>query len=147
MSVPKGCLLPVNIVAPSRQFANETSMITIPISQRCIPEVREKLASEEAQSFHIALPRFLWRFIVGLHIAPFVWALRKGKGRLCVDPSNTISDTDDGAANANIPPPGTEGREDECPAVHYSTAIHRHLTQIWNLRISNPSGRSSSGGG
>ena len=100
--------------------------------------VREKLAKEEAQSFHIVLPRFMWRFIPGIHIAPFVWVWRKGKGRLCVDPSSKISPNDDGAANDSIPPPGTEGREDECPAIYYSTAFHRHLTRIWELRIQYP---------
>ena len=103
-----------------------------------LDNVRDKLAKEEAQSFHIALPRFLWRFIPGIHLAPFVWAWRKGKGRLCVDPSSTISSDDDGAANDSIPPPGTEGREDECPAIYYSTAFHRHLSRIWNLRIQYP---------
>ena len=100
--------------------------------------VREKLAKEEAQSFHIALPRFLWRFIVGLHLSPFAWAWRKGKGRLCVDPSSTIAEDDDGAANASIPAPGTDGREDECPPIYYSTAFKRHITRIWNLRIEHP---------
>ena len=33
-----------------------------------------------------------------------------------MDPSSTISDGDDGAANAYIPAPGTAGHEDECPA-------------------------------
>ena len=61
------------------------------------------------------------------------------KGRLCVDPSSHISADDDGAANTNIPPPGTPAREDECPAVWYATALSRHLTRIWRLRISHPS--------
>ena len=101
-------------------------------------EVRAKIAKEEAQSYHLALPRFLWRFLVGVHIAPLVWAIRKGKGRLCVDPSSLIGEDDDGAANLSIPSPGTPGREDECPAIYYSTALHRHLTQVWNLRITHP---------
>lgn len=101
-------------------------------------DVRFKLAKEEAQSFHIAMPRFLWRFIPGIHLNLFVWHIRKGKGRLCVDPSTTISAVDDGNANASIPDPGTLGREDECPAIYYATALHRHLTHIWNLRITHP---------
>jgi len=101
-------------------------------------DVRVKIAKEEAQSFHLALPRFLWQFIPGIHLAPLVWALRKGKGRVCVDPSSTLADGDDSAANARIPAPGIDGREDECPAIYYATALHRHLTQVWNLRISHP---------
>lgn len=106
--------------------------------QEELANVRDKLAKEEAQSFHIALPRFLWQFIEGLHLAPFVWAWRKGKGRLCVDPSSQISGDDDGAANSHIPSPGTEDREDECPAIYYSSAFQRHITRIWNLRIEYP---------
>jgi hypothetical protein len=49
-----------------------------------------------------------------------------------------ISPSDEGAANDSIPAPGTEGREDECPAIYYSSALHWHLTHIWNLRIDNP---------
>ena len=101
-------------------------------------EVRTRFAKEEAQCFHLALPRFLWRFLCGIHLAALVWAIRKGRGRLCVDPSTKLSDTDDGYANRNIPDPGTPGREDECPAIYYSSALHRHLTHIWNLRISYP---------
>ena len=106
--------------------------------QAVLPEVREKLAKEEAQSFHLALPRFLWRFIDGLHLSPIVWNIRKGKGCMCVDPSSHISDHDDGAANDKIPSPGTEHREDECPTIYYASALHRHLTQIWNLCITHP---------
>ncbi len=101
-------------------------------------EVRARFAKEEAQSFHIAFPRFLWRFIVGIHLAALVWAIRKLKGRLCVDPSTPISPTDDGAANASIPAPGTLGREDECPPIYYASALMRHLTWIWRLRIQFP---------
>ena len=100
--------------------------------------IRAQFAKEEANSFHLALPRFLWRFIVGLHLAPLVWAIRKMKGRLCVDPSSRISDDDDGAANDSIPAPGTDEREDECPAIWYATALYRHLVRVWRLRISHP---------
>ena len=60
------------------------------------------------------------------------------KGRLCVDPSSKISATDDGAANESIPAPGTDGREDECPPIFYSSALMRHLTWIWRLRLAHP---------
>jgi hypothetical protein len=67
-----------------------------------------------------------------------VWNVWKGKGRLCADPSNTISQDDDGAANTNIPSPRMPDREDECPSIYYAMALHRHLTHIWNLRITDP---------
>jgi len=94
-------------------------------------KVREKIAKEEAQSFHLALPHFLWHFLPGIHLAPMIWALCKGKGRVCVDPSTELFDDDDGATNSHIPAPG----EDKCPAIHYALALHQHLTQIWNLNL------------
>jgi hypothetical protein len=109
-----------------------------PNIQEVRDEIRTKLAKEEAQSFYIAFPCFIWHFILGIHLAPLVWNVRKGKGRLCADPSNTISRDDDGAANTNIPSPGTPDREDECPSIYYAMALHRHLTHIWNLRITDP---------
>ena len=47
---------------------------------RALKEVHNKLAKEEAQCFHIAFPCFIWQFLPGLHIAPLVWVLHKGKG-------------------------------------------------------------------
>ncbi len=43
-------------------------------------EVRACFAKEEAQSFHIAFPWFIWRFIGGLHLAVLVWVIHKLKG-------------------------------------------------------------------
>jgi hypothetical protein len=50
--------------------------------------VQQKLAKEEDQCFHITLPRVLWWFLPGIHLAPFIWAKRKGY--LCVDPLSAI---------------------------------------------------------
>jgi len=101
-------------------------------------EVHQKFSNEEENSFHLALPRFLVRFVFGLFICPLLWMVRKGKGRICVDGTNTINDHDDGAPNARIPRPGMEGAEDECPPVYYATALSRQLKHIWNLRIQHP---------
>jgi hypothetical protein len=100
--------------------------------------VREKLRSEEHNSFYVMVPRFLVFFIFGLHLSPLNFVWRKGKGRACVDNTTILGGNDDGAPNASIPAPGTVGRDDECPAVHYATAFQRHLSWIWNLRISHP---------
>ena len=100
--------------------------------------VREKLGKEEQNSFYILLPRFLAYFIFGLHISPLSMVWRKGQGRVCVDNSSMLDTQDDGAPNDSIPAPGTVNRDDECPAVHYASAFKRHLTWIWNLRISSP---------
>jgi hypothetical protein len=107
--------------------------------EKVTDEVQARFAKEEAQSFHIAFPQFIWRFIVWLHLAALVWAIRKLKGQLCVDPSSTFSPVHDGAANARIPKPGTAGREDECPPIFYSNALMRHLTWIWRLQLTWPS--------
>jgi hypothetical protein len=90
---------------------------------RVADEVQARFAKEEAQSFHIAFPRFVWQFIVGLHLATLVWAIREMKGRMCVNPSSTISPDDDGAANDHIPKLGTMGHEDKCPPIYYSNAL------------------------
>ena len=102
--------------------------------------INEKLRKEEQLSYHVLLPRFLWRFINGLHLCLLTFVFRYGdpKGRLCVDPSTTIDDDDDGNANRHIPDPGTPGRFDENPPIFYGTALMRYLTWLWNLRIQHP---------
>jgi hypothetical protein len=59
-------------------------------------------------------------------------------GRIAVDPTTKLSPDDTGAANDQIPAPGTEGRTDENPRVFYGTALMRLLQLVWNLRISHP---------
>jgi hypothetical protein len=109
-----------------------------PPLQQVLTEVKAKLLEEEALTYHILLPRFLWRFIPGLHLSMMTWHVRKGKGRLIVDPSSTIDDyLDDGAPNSQIPDPSLD-HSDIIPPVYYATAFQRHLTYIWNLRISHP---------
>jgi hypothetical protein len=103
-----------------------------------IMAVREKFESEEANSFHLSLPRSMAMFIHGLFINPISWVIQKGKGRICIDCSTKLHPTDTGAPNASIPAPGTVGREDENPAVFYGSAIRRHAEHLWNLRISYP---------
>ena len=62
------------------QYNNHPKLVDV------LDDVRLKLAKEEAQSFHLALPRFLWRFLPGLHLALMTWDVRKGKGRLVYRP-------------------------------------------------------------
>jgi hypothetical protein len=100
--------------------------------------VDEQLRKEEKLSYHIILPRFLWRFFPGLFLSIFRIAYRWGdpKPRLCVDPSTKLSADDQGNVNSNIPNPGID--EDRNPTIHYGTAFERYLIWIWNLRISYP---------
>ena len=117
-----------NLHPPSEALLNEA------------PALNDKLRKEEQLSYHVLLPRFLWRFITGLHLCLLTFVFRYGdpKGRLCVDPSTTIDSSDDGNANRHIPPPGTPGREDENPPIFYGTAMRRYLQWLWNLRIQYP---------
>jgi hypothetical protein len=77
--------------------------------------VEAKFVKEEAKSFHIHLPRFLIYFLPGLILAPLQWAIRKGKGRICVDCRN--GPKPEGSANTSIPKPSA-GNADECPPGH-----------------------------
>ena len=74
--------------------------------------INEKLRHEEQLSYHVLLPRFLWRFIPGLHLCLLTFVFRYGdtKGCMCIDPSTTLDETDDGNTNRRIPDPGTPGR-------------------------------------
>lgn len=74
--------------------------------------VEEKFAKEEAKSFHIHLPRIFVYFLAGLLLSPLQWAMRKGKGRICVDCTN--GPNPEGSPNSYIPAPHEENA-DECP--------------------------------
>jgi hypothetical protein len=96
------------------------------------------MLEEEALTYHILLPRFLWHFIPGLHLSMMTWHVHKGKGCLIVDPSSTIDDyLDDGAQNSQIYDPCLD-HSDIIPPVYYATTFQRHLMYIWNLHISHP---------
>jgi hypothetical protein len=101
-------------------------------------DVDATLCKEEKLSYHLILPRFLWRFIPGLFLAIFRVAYRHGdpKPRLCVDPSTVLCSDDTGNANRHIPRPGII--EDMNPTIHYGSAFMRGLIWLWNLRISYP---------
>ena len=98
-------------------------------------EVEAKFAKEEAQSFHIAFPRVLLYFITGLFISPLQWAIRKDKGRICVDCTNGPQPC--GSPNQFITKP-KDNEPDICPPVYYATAFDRLLHYMWRLRITNP---------
>mgnify|MGYP000010815480 CR=1 FL=1 len=101
-------------------------------------EVREKIRKEEHLSYHVLLPRWLWRFLEGLQLCPINWHIRREgeEGRVCCDATTIIAGV--AGPNESIPKPGTEDREDECPSIHYGTALTRACAWLWNLRISYP---------
>ena len=98
--------------------------------------VEAKFVKEEAKSFHIHFPRFILHFIIGLILAPLQWAIRKGKGRICVDCSNGPDIA--GSVNEYIKSPSPDNA-DECPPVFYQHAFARHLRRLWRTRITHPS--------
>ena len=103
-------------------------------------QVDEKLRKEEQLSYHVLLPRFIWRFIYGITLCLFQLAFRYGDpvGRLCVDPSTPLHPEDTANTNQQIPDTGLPESLDENPPIYYGTALIRYLTWIWNLRISYP---------
>jgi hypothetical protein len=98
-----------------------------------------KFAKEEALAYHIILPRFLWRFIYGIHLSPLTWVIRRlgEEGRACVDSSTEIEGHKTGPPNKVIPKP-KKGKPDTSPPCFYGDALMRHLIWIWNTRISRP---------
>jgi hypothetical protein len=95
--------------------------------------VEAKFAKEEEKSFRVHLPQFLLYSITGLIINPIQWAVRKGKGRICIDCTNGPDGTDTlSSANTFIPSPKA-GDTDACPPVHYATAFMRHLQHLWQF--------------
>jgi hypothetical protein len=81
--------------------------------------VEQKFAKEEAKSFHIHLPRFLWYFILGLMLNPIQWAWQKRKGHICVDSTNGDDGPDEqGSPNTHIPKPSPKNA-DECHSLGF----------------------------
>jgi len=103
-------------------------------------QVDERLRKEEKLAYHILLPRFLFCFIVGIHLCLFCIAFRDEDptARLCVDPSTPISHSDNGNTNRQMPAPGIHGRLLENPLIFYGTALVRYLIWLWNLHLSYP---------
>jgi hypothetical protein len=101
-------------------------------------EVEAKFAKEEEKTFHIHLPRFLLYCLNGLIVNPIQWAIRKGKGRICIDCTNGPDGPDTlSSANTFIPSPKA-GDTDACPPVYYANAFLRHIQHLWRFRITFP---------
>jgi hypothetical protein len=96
--------------------------------------IEAKFVKEEAKSFYNHLPRFLIYFLPGLILDPLRWAIRKGKGRICVDCTN--GPNPEGSANTSIPKPSADNA-DECPPVFYQHAFARHIRRLWRTRITH----------
>jgi len=110
------------------------------LSTRKAHQVDKRLRKEEKLAYHILLPRFFFRFLIGIHLCLFRIAFRDDDATacLCVNPSTPISSTDDGNTNKQIPAPGIPGRFLENPPIFYGTALIHYLIWLWNLRLSYP---------
>jgi hypothetical protein len=93
-------------------------------------DVEAKFAAEEEKSFHIILPKFFAFFILGLFINPLQWAIRKGKGRICVDCTNGPDPI--GSPNNSIPKPSA-ANADACLPVYYGKSFMRFLLLLWHM--------------
>jgi hypothetical protein len=134
----EGVPLAGNFVSKRADLARRLHYDNHPPLAAHLQATREKFAKEEAKSFHIAFPRFVAHFMLGLMISPLSWVVQKDKGRIIVDSSTKLGDDDTGAPNDQIPKPGTPGRKDENPPVFYGSALRRHLQYVYNLRIQHP---------
>ena len=96
---------------------------------------REKIVSHANNHFILVLPRWIYRFIYGIFLAPQGFVTRKEKGRIVYDASARIpDDTDTGALNNAM----SKHDPIQCPPTYYASAQMRHWAHIWNLRVTHP---------
>jgi hypothetical protein len=97
--------------------------------------VEAKFAAEEEKSFHVVLPKFFVFFILSLFLNPLQWAVRRGKGRICVDCTNGPDEI--GSPNASMPKP-SPFNADAFPPACYANSFTRFLLLIWSMRWAQP---------
>jgi len=93
--------------------------------------VKKALNKEERNNFILPLPAWLARFVPNLHLSPEGIIIKEGKkDRIIFDASFKIF-------YDSLCPNQWTSASDE-PPIWYGSAFTRHLTRIWNLRISYP---------
>ncbi len=134
----EGAPLKSSFTSPSQDLEARDHYDNHPAVAGNFSNVEAKFAKEEEKSYHIHLPRFLLYFIFGIIINPIQWAVRKGKGRICIDCTNGPDGADTlSSANTFIPSPKDDD-PDACPPVHYASAFLRHLRHLWRFRLTFP---------
>ena len=103
------------------------------------PLLLEKLAEDVQKSFALAFPRWIFRFIYGLHLNSMGINIREVNGklkyRLLNDPSTLVlGPSDEGALNDQLNKRDTS----EVPTVFIGNCNDRIWTRIYNLRVANP---------
>ena len=93
--------------------------------------IEKALVKEDKHRFALPFPGWLARFIPNLHLTPEGLIVKPGKNdRIIFDASFKINWNSE---NVNMwSDPKLE------PEIFYGTTFERHLTRIWNLRISYP---------
>jgi len=108
-----------------KRYGNHKSILTRP------DLVSKSLNKEERNNFTIPLPAWYARFIPHIHVSPEGIIVKEGKkDRIIFDASFHVHH------NSQSPNDWTS-KYDE-PEIFYGTALLRHLTQIWNLRLTYP---------
>ena len=109
----------------SREYGNHPSMKANSL------KVKKAMNKEEKNKFVMVMPIWLERFIPHLHLTPQGILIRKGKkDRIFSDNSFLISPEAACTNQFTFPHCETE--------LEYGSAFTRHLTQIYNLRVTYP---------
>jgi len=86
----------------------------------------------------MVFPRWLWWFIPGLFLNPLTFVLPKYNGNMgciCVNGTNMLHATNNGAPNSQIPNPGTPGCLDKNWTIAYGTALQQFLMWLYNMHL------------
>jgi len=100
--------------------------------------ISQKFIKEEDLSYNIVFQHWLWQFIPGIFLNPLMFVMPKylgNMGQICVDGTNVIGSTDDGAPYQQIQKPGLPDSLNENPPIAYGMALIQCLTWIYNLHI------------
>lgn len=94
-----------------------------------------KFGAEGEKSFHVVLPKCFVFCILGLSINPLRWAIKKAKGRTCVDSTNGPDPI--GSPNHSVPK-RLAANANACPPVCHQKYSSRFLLFIWSMREAMP---------
>jgi len=94
--------------------------------------VAKALVKEDKYNFFIPLPSWMTKFLYNMHLSPEGLVIKPGKAdRLVFDATFKINPN-----SLSLNTSWTHVHDE--PPIWYGTAFFRHLTRIWNLRISYP---------
>jgi len=93
--------------------------------------VQKSLVKEEKYNYVLPFPNWMARFIPNLHVSPEGIIVKEGKkDRIIYDASFHVH------PHSFCPNDWTTVHDE--PPIYYGSALYRHLSWIWNLRISYP---------